>query len=80
MKAKAKNIVVINAYESMTHGGHYEIMPFTSKRKACQRARKLSGSNFLGWGATGFITVVSHGKVVLSLPIHKVNERAPKRR
>lgn len=72
--------LIINAYEGLAHSGHYEVIPFTSKRKACQKARKLSGSNFLGWGANGFLTVVTNGEVVLSLPIHKVKERAPKRR
>lgn len=72
---KAKTVMIINAYEGLTHGGHYEIVPFTSKRKACQRARKLAKSNFLGWGATGYITVMKNGEVALSLPIHKTVER-----
>lgn len=67
--------LIINAYQTDMHNGHYEVIPFTSKRKACQKARNLSGSNFLGWGATGFLTVVTNGEVVLSLQIHKPVER-----
>lgn len=63
--------VIINAYETDMHSGHYEVLTFANKRKACKKARRLASSNFLGWGATGYITVVKDGEVILSLPIHK---------
>lgn len=72
--------LIINAYETSMHSGHYEVIPFTNKRKAMRQARKLSGSNFLGWGAVGYLTVVKNGEVLLSLPIHEeVNRRNRKK-
>lgn len=73
---KAKIVLIINAYETSMHSGCYEVIPFTNKRKAVKKARKLSGSCFLGWGAVGYLTVVKNHEVVASYPIHKeVNRR-----
>lgn len=72
---KSKIVLIINAYETSMHSGHYEVIPFTNKRKAVRKARKLSGSYFLGWGATGYLTVVKNHEVVASYPIHEETER-----
>ena len=73
---KSKIVLIINAYETSMHSGCYEVIPFTNKRKAVKKARKLSGSCFLGWGVTGYLTVVKNHEVVASYPIHKeVNRR-----
>ena len=74
-KTIMKTVLIINAYETSMHSGHYEVIPFTNKRKAVRKARKLSGSNFLGWGATGYLTVVKNHEVVASYPIHEEVER-----